>query len=94
MGRPDPIEPESRSNTAAEEAAFDEGASEDSLFDVLSGRKPMAPKTEQSYTERVDFEVGATEDEDTATVGLDDTFREKVARRLPVVDPLDDSEIF
>lgn len=93
-GRPDPIEPKERLKPEADEASFDDGDSEDSLFDVLSGRKPMAPKTEQSYTERVDLEVAATEDEDTATIGLDDTFREKVGRRPQEVDPLDDSEIF
>lgn len=72
--------------------AFEEGASEDSLFDVLSGRKPLPPKTEQSYTERLDFEV-ETEEEDLST-RVDDTFREKKSRKLVPVDPLDDSQIF
>lgn len=72
--------------------SFDEGASEDSLFDVLSGRKPLPPKTEQSYTERVDLEV-ETEEEDT-TERLDDTFREMKSRRPVPVDPFDDSQIF
>jgi hypothetical protein len=72
--------------------SFDEGASEDSLFDVLSGRKPLPPKTEQSYTERVDLEV-ETEEEDT-TGRLDDTFREMKSRRPVPVDPFDDSQIF
>lgn len=74
-----------------EDDSFDEGASEDSLFDVLSGRKPLPPKTEQSYTERVDFEV-ETEEEDT-TARLDDTFREMKSRK-EVPDPFDDSQIF
>ena len=58
---------------------FDEGASEDSLFDVLSGRKPLPPKTSQSYTERIDMEV-ETEDEDQS-IRVDDTFRERKSRR-------------
>ena len=78
---------------AAADEPYEDGASEDSLFDVLSGRKPLPPKTEQSYTERVDLEV-ETEEEDTST-RMDDTFREKRKSRRPVpVDPLDDSQIF
>ena len=69
---------------------FDEGDTEDSLFDVLSGRKPMPQKTEQSYTERIDIEV-ETEEEDF-TAGMDDTFRDMKSRKP--VDPLDDSDIF
>ncbi|KAM3422507.1 hypothetical protein BST61_g9 [Cercospora zeina] len=45
------------SSTPPLQANFEEGASEDSLFDVLSGRKPLPPKTEPSYTERVDMDV-------------------------------------
>lgn len=71
---------------------FNEGGSEDSLFDVLSGRKPLPPKTEPSYTERLDIEV-ETEDEDLST-RVDDTFREKKSKKLVPVDPLDDSQIF
>lgn len=72
---------------------YDEGASEDSILDILSGRKPMPLKTEPSYTEMVDFEMESEE-----TVGLDDTFREKrktmaSAEELEI-DPLDDSQIF
>ncbi|EME85833.1 uncharacterized protein MYCFIDRAFT_181791 [Pseudocercospora fijiensis CIRAD86] len=73
-------------------AAFEEGASEDSLFEVLSGRKPLPPKTAPSYTELVDMDV---ETEDTAEEGaLDDTFREKRKPLAEELDPLDDSEIF
>jgi len=72
--------------------AFDEGASDDSIFDVLSGRKPMPVKTDQSYTERLDFEV-ETEEENLST-HMDDTFREKRVRKSAVVDPFDDSQIF
>ena len=74
---------------------FEEGASEDSLFDVLSGRKPLPPKMDQSYTERIDLEV-ETEDEDMTT-RMDDTFVGKKMRTLRPgmeVDPLDDSQIF
>ncbi|KAK5164552.1 uncharacterized protein LTR77_009758 [Saxophila tyrrhenica] len=83
---------------AEAEASFISGASEDSLFDVLSGRKPLPPKTDQSYTERIDFEVET--EEDTST-GVDDTFREKRTNTTKpqqvergVVDWEDDSEIF
>jgi hypothetical protein len=77
---------------AGADDSFEEGASDDSLFDVLSGRKPLPPKTEQSYTERVDLEV-ETEEEDV-TERLDDTFREMKSRRPEPVDPFDDSQIF
>ncbi|KAK4575084.1 hypothetical protein LTR86_000936 [Recurvomyces mirabilis] len=71
---------------------YEEGTSEDSIMDVLSGRKPRTHKSEQSYTERIDMEANGED----ATMGLDDTFR---AKRRPLdnaveVDPLDDSEIF
>ncbi|KXT08846.1 hypothetical protein AC579_1481 [Pseudocercospora musae] len=72
-------------------AAFEEGASEDSLFEVLSGRKPLPPKTAPSYTEMIDMDV---EGEDTIEAGLDDTFREKRKPLAKELDPLDDSEIF
>jgi hypothetical protein len=78
--------------TAGADDSFEEGASDDSLFDVLSGRKPLPPKTEQSYTERVDLEV-ETEEED-ATERLDDTFREMKSRKPVPADPFDDSQIF
>ncbi|CAK3859076.1 WD repeat-containing [Lecanosticta acicola] len=73
-------------------AQYEEGASEDSLFDVLSGRKPLPPKTQPSLTETLDLEM---EEEDSldGAAELEDTFREK--RKVPeVIDPLDDSEIF
>ena len=79
------------SRSAADDG-FHEGASEDSLFDVLSGRTPLPPKTEQSYTERIDMEV-ETEDDDHST-RVDDTFRERKPRRPEPIDPLDDSQIF
>lgn len=72
-------------------AAFEEGASEDSLFEVLSGRKPLPPKTAPSYTEMVDIDV---EREDSIEGALDDTFREKRKPLPEEIDPLDDSEIF
>ena len=76
-----------------EEETLEEGASEDSLFDVLSGRKPMARKTEPSYTEMVDVEVET--EEEGSTTRLDDTFVGKRHSRRPVpIDPLDDSQIF
>ncbi len=85
---------------ASVDESFEDGASEDSLLDLLSGRKPLPVKTEQSYTERVDLEV-ETEEEDT-TARMDDTFREKRSRQPPNTgmedevehDPFDDSEIF
>ena len=93
-GRPEGLDRRQSQAIAAAEAddSFEEGASEDSLFDVLSGRKPLPPKTEQSYTERVDFEVETDEEDETQR--LDDTFREKKSRRPMPVDPFDDSEIF
>nr|POF03445.1 putative wd repeat-containing protein c32h8.09 [Quercus suber] len=79
------------------EVDFEEGHSEDSLFDVLSGRKSQHDnvyRQEMSYTERINLE---TEEEDS-TARLDDTFREKrppktLAEQLER-DPLDDSQIF
>lgn len=71
-------------------APFEEGASEDSLFDVLSGRKPLPPKTHPSYTEMMDLDVEAENTVDGDQ--LEDTFREK--RRTVHNDPLDDSEFF
>lgn len=79
-------------NTGA--GAYEDGASEDSLFDVLTGHKPLHPKTAPSYTEMMDLEMDA---EDTASGGaLEDTFREKrkAQEDQGAVDPLDDSEIF
>jgi WD40 repeat protein len=84
-------QPEDAEGAEVDES-FEEGVSEDSLFDVLSGRKPLPPKTEQSYTERVDFEVET--EEEGSSMRIDDTFREKKERRPVEVDPLDDSEIF
>lgn len=80
-------------SNGAEHAAFEEGASEDSLLEVLTGKKPAPPRTEPSYTEMVDLAAETEED----TVGLDDTFREKkkaddINGNVP--DPFDDSEIF
>lgn len=80
-------------DTGADHVAFEEGASEDSLLDVLTGRKPAPPRTEPSYTEMVDIAAETEED----TVGLDDTFREKRRTEEPHddgADPFDDSEIF
>jgi uncharacterized Zn-finger protein len=74
------------------EDSFYEDGAEDSLLEILSGRKPIHPKTEPSYTEMVDDLVveAATSEE------LDDTFREKKQRANvePDFDPLDDSQIF
>ena len=81
-----------RASEPVDDEPFEEGASEDSLFDVLSGRKAMPRKMEESYTERVDLEV-ETEDEDMTT-RIDDTFREKRTKRPVPIDPLDDSQIF
>ncbi|KAK0335616.1 hypothetical protein LTR91_008240 [Friedmanniomyces endolithicus] len=72
---------------------FQEGASEDSLLDILSGRKPAPPYvTEQSYTQIVELEMG--EADEGADLAFDDTFREKRKVDTDVVDPLDDSQIF
>jgi len=72
---------------------FEEGASEDSLLDILSGRKPALPYvTEQSYTQMVELEMG--EADEGANEAFDDTFREKRKVDTDVVDPLDDSQIF
>jgi WD40 repeat protein len=80
-----------RSATPPAQSTYEEGASEDSLFEVLSGRKPLPPKTEPSYTERVDLDV---ESEDTEQGALEDTFREKHRPLAEELDPLDDSQIF
>ena len=80
-----------RATTPPAQSTYEEGASEDSLFEVLSGRKPLPPKTEPSYTERVDLDV---EYEDTEQGALEDTFREKRKPLAEELDPLDDSEIF
>jgi len=74
-----------------EDVPFEEGASEDSLMDMLSGRKPLAIVTEPSYT---NLDVG-TEDED-ASGRLEDTFREKrrAVTDASETDPFDDSDIF
>ena len=64
---------------------------EDSLFEVLSCRKPTT-KAATSYTERIDMEA-----ESDMTGRLDDTFREKrkPAATSAEVDPFeDDSQIF
>ncbi|KAK3116767.1 hypothetical protein LTR53_002533 [Teratosphaeriaceae sp. CCFEE 6253] len=73
---------------------FEEGTSEDSLLDVLSGRKPAPDrKSETSYTDIVEIEAYAADG--SQTLGLDDTFREKSRARTAVeADPLDDSQIF
>lgn len=76
--------------TADSGAEFEEGASEDSLFDVLSGRKPLPPKTNPSYTEMMDLDAEAEDTVDGEQ--LDDTFREK--RKAAERDPLDDSDFF
>ena len=93
-GQPEGVQHATAHGMAAAGAddSFEEGASDDSLFDVLSGRKPLPPKTEQSYTEQVDLEV-ETEEED-ATERLDDTFREMKSRKPLPADPFDDSQIF
>nr|POF23923.1 putative wd repeat-containing protein c32h8.09 [Quercus suber] len=81
----------------SEQEDYEEGHSEDSLFDVLSGRKPQHDDEhdrEMSYTERVDLET----EEDDSVAQMDDTFREKRPTRALAeelkVDPLDDSQIF
>ncbi|KAF2168194.1 hypothetical protein M409DRAFT_21638 [Zasmidium cellare ATCC 36951] len=93
-GQDELSDPISRRPSADESEQYDEGNSEDSLFQVLSGRKPLPPKTQPSYTQMVDLEM---EGEDDLDGGLDDTFREKrkAVQQVPMeVDPLDDSEIF
>jgi WD40 repeat protein len=81
-------------NMQTKGASFEEGASEDSIVEMLSGRKPMPPRHDLSYTQRIDMET----DEDETGVDLDDTFREKrrvTARQVEEeIDPLDDSQIF
>ena len=80
-----------------QQSEFDEGASEDSLLDFLSGRTPLPPKNEQSYTERVDVEVDM--EDAYGHTRLQDTFRGVLKSNGPSgpaqsPDPLDDSEIF
>lgn len=85
-----------RADVPSPDADSEEGASEDSLFEMLSGRKPQEQghDREVSYTERIEME---TEEEDLTT-RLDDTFREKNQPQSLVEelenDPLDDSQIF
>ncbi|EME47246.1 hypothetical protein DOTSEDRAFT_69256 [Dothistroma septosporum NZE10] len=85
--------PKARAMAITRDAPFEEGGSDDSLFEVLSGRKPLPPKTAPSFTEMVDLDAEA---EDTLAGSLEDTFREKKkgAEAQTEVDPLDDSEIF
>lgn len=63
---------------------------DDSVQDILTGRKPMPVKTQDSYTDFLDLEGDST-------AGMDDTFREK-KRKAAIdeleFDPLDDSQIF
>jgi WD40 repeat protein len=98
------VYPESRDDHAAtlspndelnnlEDSFYEDDGVEDSLLEILSGRKPMHPKTKPSYTEMVDDLVAeaATSEE------LDDTFREKKQQKANAeaeFDPLDDSQIF
>ncbi|KAF2480873.1 hypothetical protein BDY17DRAFT_302559 [Neohortaea acidophila] len=100
-GQPSPNDEEGTTAPQANppNTVFDEGNSDDSLFDVLSGRKPLPPKTEPSYTERIDWEVET--EEENSLVRVDDTFREKRRKSVQkapatsmILDPLDDSEIF
>jgi WD40 repeat protein len=81
------------SPTAYDEEIFEEDVSEDSLLDMLSGRKAL-PSQAPSYTERIYMEAEEAGPDDS--VSLDDTFREKhkVLVGHSEVDPLDDSEIF
>ncbi|KAH9835988.1 WD repeat-containing protein [Teratosphaeria destructans] len=76
-------------------ASFEEGASEDSLMEMLSGRKPLPPLPNDSYTRRIDMEV-EEEDEYDTSARLDDTFRGKRKENFGSIeiDPLDDSQIF
>lgn len=87
-------EPAAELGGSAEQIGFEEGTSQDSLLDVLSGRKPLPPRTEQSYTEMVDLEVEAVDEMEDQSASLDDTFREKRKPSVKEVDPLDDSDIF
>ena len=72
---------------------YAEGESEDSLMEMLSGRKPMH---KHSYTEEVDVQVGAEDEQDRSGGVLEDTFREKrrVHEEEEERDPFDDSQIF
>lgn len=75
-----------------EDGPSDAEATEDSIFDVLSGRKTLPPKIETSYTQQIYLDVEA-EEEGSAIV--EDTFHDKrAARTMLERDPLDDSEIF
>ena len=90
----------------ADESFVSEGAEdeiEDSLLDLLTGKTPLPPKTEPSYTERVDLEIES--EEGGSTTRMDDTFRGKRVFRDDNVavtrgtseadhDPFDDSDIF
>ena len=83
------------SGTATGAEAFKRSMSEDSLLDMLSGRKPLPAQTAQSYTEQVDLEADA-DGGLYSDGGLDDTFRAKRKNDVGEVeaDPLDDSEFF
>lgn len=59
-------------------------ASDDSLYDILSGRRSLPPLADSTGRDMSSL--------DSDTAALDDTFSDK--RRAPSVDPLDDSEIF
>ncbi|WPH03297.1 Hypothetical protein R9X50_00617400 [Acrodontium crateriforme] len=79
-----------------ESPVFDEGASDDSLLALLSGRKPMPEKTQPSYTERMDLETELADAKDDESERLDDTFqgKRKLHSEADEIDPLDDSQIF
>jgi len=79
---------------AERDESYEDGASEDSILDLLSGRKPLPPRTEQSYTELIEMETGAADQD--ASARLDDTFREKrrATTKDSETDPLDDTDIF
>ena len=53
--------------------------SEDSLFEILTGRKGVPKLTDQrgEWVEGAEIERGVEEEEGESTVGLEDTFREK-----------------
>lgn len=64
---------------------------DDSLFEILSGRRSTMPQKDLSYTERIDMDVDAED----GTVRLDDTFQRKHLEQAQLEkDPLDDSDIF
>ena len=82
-------------NAATGEGAemYEEGESEDSLLDVLSGRRPAPQrKPDQSYTEVSEGEAEAADEAET--MRLEDTFRDKKVLGTAEIDPLDDSQIF